>query len=69
MSETMEIQPRRMTADELKQGHAPCQCGEYTHIFSQRAMDRLPRDYSGEVCERCDMWMCRVDKLAPADQP
>lgn len=52
-------------AEEYKQGHAPCHCGEFTHIFRQCAMQRLPRDYSGEMCPRCNLWMCRVDKLAP----
>lgn len=45
------------------QGHVPCECGEFTHIFSQDAMGRLPPDYSGELCPRCGLWMCRVDKL------
>lgn len=61
----METQVRPMTDDEYKQGHAPCHCGEFTHVFRQCAMQRLPRDYSGELCQRCYLWMCRVDKLAP----
>jgi hypothetical protein len=28
-------------------------------------MERLPRDYSGELCPRCSLWMCKLDKLAP----
>lgn len=61
----MQTQVRPMTAEEYKQGHAPCQCGEFTHIFRQCAMQRLPRDYSGELCQRCNLWMCKLDKLAP----
>jgi hypothetical protein len=61
----METQARPMTAEEYKQGHALCHCGEFTHIFRQCAMQRLPRDYSGELCPRCDLWMCKTDKLAP----
>ena len=61
----MQTQARPMTADEYKQGHAPCDCGEYTHIFRHCAIQRLPRNYSGELCPKCKMWMCRTDKLAP----
>jgi hypothetical protein len=62
------VRPRKgdtMTTDEYKQGHAPCHCGEYTHILRQCAMERLPRGYSGELCPRCGLWMCKLDKLAP----
>lgn len=61
----MGSQARPMTAEEYKNGHVPCQCGEYTHVFRQCAMQRLPRDYSGELCHRCSLWMCRIDKMAP----
>jgi len=61
----METQARPMKANEYEQGHAPCLCGEFTHIFRQCAMQRLPRDYSGELCPRCSLWMCKTDKLAP----
>ena len=61
----METQARPITADEYKQGHAPCHCGEFTHIFRQCAMQRLPRDYSGELCPRCSLWMCKADKMEP----
>ena len=54
---------RPMTADEYEAGHAVCDCGEYTHVFRQCAMQRLPKDYSGEMCQRCSMWMCRVATL------
>lgn len=62
----MHTQAKVMTADEHKQGHVPCSCcGEYTHIFKQSAMQRLPPGYCGELCQRCWQWMCRIDKLEP----
>lgn len=60
----METQARPMTADEYTQGHVPCDCGEYTYIFRQCVMQRLPRGYSGELCQLCGLWMCKIDKLA-----
>jgi hypothetical protein len=65
----MSTKARKATADELSQGHAACECGEFTHIFKQCAMQRLPKGYSGELCPRCDLWMCRIDKLAPIEPP
>jgi hypothetical protein len=59
-------QARPMTVEEYKQGHAPCHCGEFTHIFGTLAMRQLPRDYSGELCPRCGLWMCKIDKLTPS---
>ena len=54
-----------MTAGEHKQGHAPCECGEFTHVFRQCAMQRLPSDYIGDMCPRCDLLMCKLDKFVP----
>lgn len=54
---------RPVTQEEFDQGHAPCDCGKFTHVFRQCAMDRLPKDYSGELCKECGMWMCSVEKL------
>lgn len=56
-------QARTMTAEEHEQGHAPCDCGEFTHIFRNSTMQKLPRDYNGELCPRCNLWMCRTDRL------
>ena len=56
-----------LTPDTLIAGHAVCDCGEFTYIFRQCAMQRLPNDYSGELCRRCGMWMCRLDKLMAND--
>jgi hypothetical protein len=53
----------KMTTKEVKQGHVPCDCGEFTYVFAQHVLQRLPRDYSGELCGRCDLWVCRLDKL------
>ena len=61
----MEMSIRPMTIKEYEQGHALCHCGEFTHVFSQCVMQRLPRDYTGELCPRCSLWMCKTDKLAP----
>lgn len=51
--------------DEHQSGHSPCQCGEFTHIFRAQVLKQLPRGYSGELCPRCDLWMCRLDKIEP----
>jgi hypothetical protein len=56
-----------MTTEKYKQGHAPCHCGEFTHIFRQCAMQRLPTGYSGELCPRCNLWMCKTEKLTAHD--
>jgi hypothetical protein len=48
----------------IPQDHIPCgDCDEFTHLVSAEAVRRLPRGYCGESCERCAMWMCRLDKL------
>ena len=56
-----------MTANDDDAGHAVCDCGAFTYIFRQCAMQRLPKDYSGEMCQRCGMWMCRLEKLMAND--
>jgi hypothetical protein len=59
------VKLRKVTPEEHHQGHVPCECGEFTHVFTQHALQRLPRGYCGEMCKRCGLWMCRLDKLAP----
>lgn len=54
---------KKVTTEDFQNGHMPCNCGQFTHIFRQCAMKRLPRDYSGELCPQCNLWMCRIDKL------
>ena len=59
----MSCEMRQITKEEYEAGHAVCDCGEFTHIFRQLAMHRLQKGYSGEMCKRCSMWMCRLDKI------
>lgn len=51
----------------------PCACGpgtidcpdcdNYTHVCSLAVLKRLPRDYSGELCQECGLWMCDKAKI------
>ena len=59
------IEVKKLSSAELKQGHVPCACGEFTTIIKYCATERMPRDYSGEMGPRCSLWVCRIDKLAP----
>lgn len=48
----------------IENGHIPCECGEYTHIVSSRVTKTLPKGYSGEMCPRCHLWMCRINLVS-----
>ena len=53
--------PRRMTRDEYVQGFIVCPCGKFAHVVRPDVLRRLPREYSGELCPECSMWMCSVE--------
>ena len=54
---------------ETQPGHAPCnECDVFTFVFSAEAVKRLPPGYTGELCPRCGLWVCRIDKLADHDE-
>lgn len=48
----------------MNYGHVPCNnCTEFTHVLSARVIAALPDDYHGELCPKCKLWMCRLDKI------
>jgi len=50
--------------DDLKKGHKQCtDCNEFTYIFRVGVLKSLPKDYHGEICPKCNLWMCRIDKI------
>lgn len=55
--------PRRLTAEEYRQGFTICPCGKFAYIFRASLIAKLPRGYSGELCPECSLWMCDVEKL------
>jgi hypothetical protein len=57
-----------LESGELQQGHAPCECGEFTHVFRQIVLQRLPKGYCGELCPRCNLLMCRMDRIKDVKQ-
>lgn len=59
--------PRQMTQKEHEQGFAECECGK-VHIFRSSVLKRLPKDYKGELCQDCNLWMCDKNKIIP-EQP
>lgn len=54
---------RPMTREEHKQGYSVCGCGEYVHVWKNEVLRRLPKDYHGERCPECNLWMCHISKL------
>jgi hypothetical protein len=60
------MQAKRMTPADIGTGYVKCHTcdGKFSHVFSQSAMQRLPKNYSGEMCSDCKLWMCRTDMLA-----
>ena len=59
--------PRPLTAEEHRQGYAVCECGKFCHVFRAAVLKRLPKDYHGELCPECHLWMCAVDKIQPTN--
>lgn len=59
--------PRTLTPEEYRQGYVVCQCGTFCHIFRAAVLKRLPRDYHGELCPDCKLYMCAVSKLQPTN--
>ena len=55
-----------MTAAEHDQGYTVCPCGKFAHVFRAEVLRKLPRDYSGELCPECKLWMVSVEKLREA---
>jgi len=40
-----------------------CDCGKFAYIMSAAVLKKLPKDYHGECCPDCNLYMCAVDKL------
>ena len=55
--------PRPMTPAEHAQGYAVCDCGRFAHAWRASVLKRLPRDYHGELCPVCSLWVCSVTLL------
>ena len=53
--------PMLISGADASKGHIPCLCGEFTFIIKGDVANRLPAGYSGEVCQRCGLYMCRVE--------
>jgi len=50
--------------DDIENGHKPCpNCTDFTFIFRSKVIQTLPKDYTGELCPKCNQWMCRIDKM------
>lgn len=53
---------------DFESGHIPCNnCTEFTHISHTEVIHKLPNDYHGELCPKCNLWMCRIDKIGKKD--
>jgi hypothetical protein len=57
---------RRVTAEAHVRGFCICGCGKFVHVFSASVLQKLPRDYHGELCPECKLWMCSVVRLREA---
>lgn len=71
MSETTTMgrhpQPmRELTAEELRQGYAICGCGTFAYVFRASLLAGLSKDYAGELCRDCGLWVVAVEKLTPS---
>ena len=55
--------PRPMTQDEHKKGYIICDCGKFAHIWNSNVLPLLPKNYNGELCPECNLWMCLVTYL------
>lgn len=55
--------PRSMTPEEREQGYVVRDCGIFAHVWRAGVLKRLPRDYHGELCPECSLWMCSVAML------
>jgi len=58
--------PRHPTVEERAQGFVICACGKFAYVFRAEVLRCLPREYKGECCVECGMWMCSVAKLREA---
>lgn len=56
-----------MTYTEQEQGYFVCDCGRFAHVWRASVLKRLPRDYHGELCPDCKLWMCGLEKLSAAE--
>jgi len=66
---TLLTLPTGIERDDLKNGHKPCpNCTEFTYIFRAAVIESLPKDYTGELCPKCNLWMCRIDKIGERDK-
>ncbi|MEW5976072.1 MAG: hypothetical protein AB1898_09755 [Acidobacteriota bacterium] len=51
---------------DVKNGYTICDCGEYAHVFRQQILNKLPKDYTGEMCRECNMWRYKLEHLDPS---
>lgn len=63
-SPPLEVVMKHITPEERAQGWASCpHCDEYAHAIRASVLQGLPRDYYGENCQRCGLFMCRKSLL------
>lgn len=54
---------RHPTREDLDRGYMICGCGKFAHVFRASVLTTLPKNYHGERCPECNLWMVGVDKL------
>lgn len=53
-------------ADDWKRGFITCaDCDDYVFIFRVGLLRSLPDGYSGELCQRCSLWVCAKRLIEP----
>jgi hypothetical protein len=52
-----------ITMEDYARGYIICTCGKFAHILRTEVLQKLPKDYHGELCPECGLFMCAVDKL------
>jgi len=53
----------KLTQEEMSKGYKVCPCGKYAHAVRASVLDRLPKGYLGELCQKCGLLMIAIEKL------
>lgn len=54
---------RQITDQEQQQGFVVCNCGKFAHVFRAGVLQQLPKDYLGELCPECKLFVVAIEKL------
>lgn len=49
--------------NDIQQGYTVCECKKFAYLSTSEVLRKLPKDYAGELCQQCRLWVCAIEKI------